>query len=424
MTSSCAAHSTCWPAATSIWRRRWRGWAIRIPATHTWLCHPRPHHRRPAGLDRIRCRHQPQAGDSPGGSGHARRPAAARRRDPACRRLQRAQGCLCPWAGAGAAGRGPRPCRPAASGGGGGHRQPHPAQGLRPLECRDLPAVRARPGRRVPRRRSGHADRLSAAQAARGPPDWPSAAHAGGALAAVSRCRRGVLVALLRRCHPGRDSMSTEPALADRPTSRSTRHWSPAWSRRFSRGAGRMDLRQLRRRQCTDRQRHRIASTVGVRLGLSARLATWHRGLADRRDRAAAAFRGIPGCLRIRRGTRRHATSSRRCRVRLPAAERRAARSLQEIASEERSIDGRGAAEQSRASSAACGAYVRYSGSEGEFELNFTRQDAILLNLQRACEAHRYGQPHDQTAAPRHPKKARTALRSCHGRWCWTGPIR
>ena len=27
------------------------------------------------------------------------------------------------------------------------------------------------------------------------------------------------------------------------------------------------------------------------------------------------------------------------------------------------------------------------TGSEGEFELNFTRQDAILLNLQRACEA-------------------------------------
>lgn len=28
-----------------------------------------------------------------------------------------------------------------------------------------------------------------------------------------------------------------------------------------------------------------------------------------------------------------------------------------------------------------------YVGHEGEFEENFTRQDAILLNLQRACEA-------------------------------------
>ena len=29
MTRACAARSTCWLAATSIWRRRWRGWATR-----------------------------------------------------------------------------------------------------------------------------------------------------------------------------------------------------------------------------------------------------------------------------------------------------------------------------------------------------------------------------------------------------------
>ena len=201
MTRSCAAHSTCWLAATSIWRRRWRGWVPGTPATDT----------RFATLVQIIAGQQVSTASAP-------RSAAS---------WQALEGEPTPRSAHSTT----RPCatpaqRPKAAYGRGLAEALLAGTSTFPV-CSSWRRRRPSPSSPGSRALAAGVPRSTCCSRTAGlmcspPTIWPcrspirgssasrsarlaGCCHAGGALATVSRSRRGVLVAPRRRCHPGRD---------------------------------------------------------------------------------------------------------------------------------------------------------------------------------------------------------------------------